>query len=83
MTRDTYIRMTDRARALVSRLPGRERMLRLPTLICGETSEQFGLLLPGKGWGQGIRAADVHDLSRHEDAQSGKDTAEKQCGGGM
>ena len=34
MTRDLYIRMTGRTRALVRRLPGGTRMLRLPTLVC-------------------------------------------------
>ena len=47
MTRDTYIRMTDRARALVSRLPGKERTLRLPTLICAAAylAALFALML--------------------------------------
>ena len=34
MTRETYIRITARTRAIVSRLPGREAWLRAPTLLC-------------------------------------------------
>lgn len=34
MTRETYVRMTAAMRRLVSRLPGGERLLRLPTLLC-------------------------------------------------
>lgn len=34
MTKDAYIRMTNRTRAAVSRMPGSVRWLRLPTLIC-------------------------------------------------
>lgn len=34
MTRETYIRMTGATRGAVARLPGREKLLRLPTLIC-------------------------------------------------
>jgi len=34
MTRETYIRMTNRTKAIVSRLPGKEKGLRLPTLLC-------------------------------------------------
>lgn len=47
MTRDTYIRMTGHARALVSRLPGRERSLHLPTLVCAAAylAALFALML--------------------------------------
>ncbi|MDO5378582.1 MAG: phosphatase PAP2 family protein [Clostridia bacterium] len=34
MTRAQYIRMTEGMRALLSRLPGGEKFLRLPTLLC-------------------------------------------------
>lgn len=34
MTRETYIRMTSAMRGAVSRLPGGEKLLRLPTLAC-------------------------------------------------
>ena len=34
MTREAYIRMTRAARNAVSRLPGGEKLLRLPTLVC-------------------------------------------------
>lgn len=34
MTRDTYIRMTDATRRAVAGLPGGEKLLRLPTLVC-------------------------------------------------
>lgn len=34
MTQDTYIRMTSRMRTVVNRLPGKTKLLRLPTLIC-------------------------------------------------
>lgn len=34
MTRETYIRITARTRAIVARLPGREAWLRAPTLLC-------------------------------------------------
>ena len=34
MTRETYIRMTSTTRGAVSRLPGGEKLLRLPTLVC-------------------------------------------------
>lgn len=34
MNRSQYIRMTEGMRALLSRLPGGERLLRLPTLLC-------------------------------------------------
>lgn len=34
MTRDAYIRMTSATRRAVSRLPGGEKLLRLPTLVC-------------------------------------------------
>ncbi len=34
MTREAYIRMTRAARSAVSRLPGGEKLLRLPTLVC-------------------------------------------------
>ena len=34
MTRETYIRMTSATRAVVSRLPGGSKWLRLPTLLC-------------------------------------------------
>ncbi|MGN0775544.1 MAG: phosphatase PAP2 family protein [Candidatus Ventricola sp.] len=34
MTRETYIRMTGAVRSAVSRLPGGDRLLRLPTLVC-------------------------------------------------
>lgn len=34
MTRETYIRMTDATRMGLSRLPGREKLLRLPTYLC-------------------------------------------------
>lgn len=34
MTRDTYIRMTEKTRRTLARLPGGERLLRLPTYLC-------------------------------------------------
>ena len=34
MTQEAYIRMTNATRSAVSRLPGGERLLRLPTLVC-------------------------------------------------
>ena len=34
MTRETYIRMTGKTRAFLSRLPGGPRITRLPTLLC-------------------------------------------------
>ena len=34
MTREVYIRMTGATRSAVSRLPGGEKLLRLPTLLC-------------------------------------------------
>ena len=34
MTQESYIRMTNATRSAVSRLPGGERLLRLPTLVC-------------------------------------------------
>jgi len=34
MTRDTYIRMTDATRRVLSRLPGGTHLLRVPTLVC-------------------------------------------------
>ena len=34
MTRKTYIRITERTRKTVARLPGREAWLRAPTLLC-------------------------------------------------
>ena len=34
MTREAYIRMTGATRCAVSRLPGGEKLLRLPTLMC-------------------------------------------------
>ena len=34
MTRETYIRITERTRKTVARLPGRETWLRAPTLLC-------------------------------------------------
>jgi len=34
MTRDTYIRITGRMRTMLARLPGKEKLLRLPTLLC-------------------------------------------------
>ncbi len=37
MTRETYIRMTDSTRRVLARLPGGERLLRVPTLICAGT----------------------------------------------
>ena len=34
MTRETYIRMTESTRRMLSRLPGGVRLLRVPTLVC-------------------------------------------------
>ena len=34
MTQEAYIRMTNATRSAVSRLPGGEKLLRLPTLVC-------------------------------------------------
>lgn len=34
MTRETYIRITQKTRAALSRLPGGEALLRLPTYVC-------------------------------------------------
>ena len=47
MTRDTYIRITNRTRLLTARLPGGERMLRLPTLLCAVSyiAALFALML--------------------------------------
>ena len=47
MTRETYIRMTDAARRIISRLPGGEKLLRLPTLVCAACylSALFALML--------------------------------------
>ena len=47
MTRETYIRITARTRAIVSRLPGREAWLRAPTLLCAAAyiSMLFALML--------------------------------------
>ena len=47
MTRDTYIRMTSCTRTVLSRLPGGEKLLRLPTLICAAAyiSALFALML--------------------------------------
>ena len=38
MTRETYIRMTDATRKGLSRLPGGEMLLRLPTYLCAAVS---------------------------------------------
>ena len=43
MTRETYIRMTSATRAVVSRLPGGSKWLRLPTLACAAV--YLGMLL--------------------------------------
>lgn len=43
MTRETYIRMTDATRRVVARLPGGEKLLRLPTLLCA-AAYAFALL---------------------------------------
>ena len=47
MTRNTYIRMTNRMRALLSRIPGGLRLLRLPTLLCAASyiAALFALML--------------------------------------
>ena len=34
MKKETYIQMTERTRAIVQKLPGKERILRVPTLLC-------------------------------------------------
>ena len=34
MTKETYVRMTDAVRRAAGRLPGGERLLRMPTLVC-------------------------------------------------
>ena len=34
MTREQYIRMTEATRRVADRLPGREKALRAPTLLC-------------------------------------------------
>lgn len=34
MKKDTYIRMTQRTRVIVRKFPGKEKILRLPTLLC-------------------------------------------------
>jgi len=49
MTRETYIRMTARTRALLARLPGGEIWLRLPTLVCAASyiAMLFALMLLG------------------------------------
>lgn len=47
MTRETYIRMTDRTRAIAARLPGKEVWLRAPTLVCAAAyiATLFALML--------------------------------------
>ena len=49
MTRETYIRMTARTRALLARLPGGEIWLRLPTLVCAASyiAMLFAMMLLG------------------------------------
>lgn len=47
MTRDVYIRMTSRTRRVIRCLPGGERLLRLPTLVCAAAylAALFALML--------------------------------------
>ena len=47
MTRETYIRMTERTRAIAARLPGKEMWLRAPTLVCAAAyiATLFALML--------------------------------------
>ena len=45
MTRETYIRITGATRSALNRLPGKDKLLRLPTYLCAAV--YMGALLSG------------------------------------
>ena len=56
MTREQYIRMTEATRRVADRLPGREKALRAPTLLCAAIYCASLLYLMFTGDGRIVRA---------------------------